>query len=308
MPTDTDLDAVDLLRALRPGIDAAFDPDSPTARAQLERILDAPMPTPAARHRRAPTRRIAIATAATAALAAGAVAVSPFAGGSPDVVAKAAAALTEPNTILHYKTQLLGAESDRLGTTEGWETSDGQRKRMLVGDVEIAEDDDARSYLTYDAEHNVIRRLTDPDFFNAPSRGVDATSPFWDPSDIGDLAQLLQRARGGDDKVDLVGEATVRGIATYEVRIDYTIQVLARRPKPGEDPTTLPTQPLKLTRIGYVDKDTFLPVRVVEQWPGRPDVVVDYVEIERLPATPDNERLVQMPPHPGAKEIVVGKV
>jgi hypothetical protein len=191
MPTDTDLDAVDLLRALRPGIDAAFDPDSPTARAQLERILDAPMPTPAARHRRAPTRRIAIATAAAAALAAGTVAVSPFAGGSPDVVAKAAAALTEPNTILHYKTQLLGAESDRLGTTEGWETSDGQRKRMLVGDVEIAEDDGARSYLTYDAEHNVIRRLTDPGFFNAPSGGVDATSPFWDPSDIGDLAQLL---------------------------------------------------------------------------------------------------------------------
>jgi len=309
MPNHTD--AVALLRELRPDTHvAAFDPDAPMARASLERILATPAPPTPPRRRRPSKRRLAIAAAGVAILAAGVVALSPFAGGSPDVVARAAAALNDPGAILHYRTQSQYAGFGKQRTTEAWQTVDGLRKRIVFdgGGLESAEDQGAKTLLTYDRERNEILRHTDPDFFNRTPRNVDATDGFWDPSDIGDLAKLLQRARNGDDTVHLVGEASVRGIPTYELRIPFTLDVIMGPIKAGDDPADLPKRPVTFTRTVYVDKDTFLPVRVIEEGPQLRTITADYVAMERLPLTPENERLLQMSPHPGAKETVEGPI
>ena len=65
---------------------------------------------------------------------------------------------------------------------------------------------------------------------------------------------------------------------------------------------------VQMTRTVYVDRETFLPVRVLERVEGRIAVVTDYVVAERLPRTPANERLLRMSPHPGAKRITEGRL
>ena len=78
---------------------------------------------------------------------------------------------------------------------------------------------------------------------------------------------------------------------------------------PGvEDPSDMPTRQVPMTRTVYVDRETFLPVRVVERTEGRVTEVTDYVLAERLPRTDANERLLRMAPHPGAKEVVEGRL
>jgi len=109
-------DAVSLLRAARPS-DAAFEPDE----AALERILLAPPERSVVVHRpRRAVRPLALGLAL--ALAALAVAFAPFLRSSPDVVARAAAALNDPSTILHLKSVDAGGS-----TMEVW-TADGGRK------------------------------------------------------------------------------------------------------------------------------------------------------------------------------------
>jgi hypothetical protein len=87
---------------------------------------------------------------------------------------------------------------------------------------------------------------------------------------IDDLALLLDRARAGEGNVHLVGETTVR--------------------------------------------DTYLPVRIVEHFPapntptGFVEPVTDYAVAERLPRTPENEQLLRMSPHPGAKQVTEGRL
>jgi hypothetical protein len=49
-------------------------------------------------------------------------------------------------------------------------------------------------------------------------------------------------------------------------------------------------------------------MRVVEHWPGVRDAVADYIVAERLPRTPEHERLPQMSPHPGAKQVTEGRL
>src|SRR5215217_2938273 len=99
-----------MIRQLRPP-NRAFDPDSPTARASLERILAAPPLPP---HRRwfthSAARRLALGCA-VAALTMSALALRPLLGSSPDVVARAAAALAQPGTILHLRAEVRARES-----------------------------------------------------------------------------------------------------------------------------------------------------------------------------------------------------
>jgi hypothetical protein len=101
-------DAIVLLRTLADEFDEeAFDPDSPTARASLERILAAP-PLTATRGRRRVPRRLALA-AVPVAVAAIALAVVLSLSGSraqiaqAAVLTRAAAALAQPNTILYVQ-------------------------------------------------------------------------------------------------------------------------------------------------------------------------------------------------------------
>ena len=106
MPQHPDTTA--LFRSLLEADDGdAFDPDSPAARASLERILAAP-PLPASGHRPSPVLRFALmGTAAGAVLAA--IIIVPSLGGSRSglaqaaVISRAAAALEQPNTILYLQ-------------------------------------------------------------------------------------------------------------------------------------------------------------------------------------------------------------
>ena len=304
-------DAVDLLRALRPAED--FSPDE----AALERILTSPPLPVAPRVRR--RRRRALALVAAAGLAAVAVAVLP--PGSPDVVARAAAALNDPDMILHLKTVDVGGN-----TMETWQADGGRKERWLYRGgtdqaLESTDDWDTKTALSYAADRDELIVHTEPDWFDEehhPIRSLGDGSPT--DHVVDDLAALLDRARTGDGNAHLVGETTVRGIPVYELRVDFQLETVVL-PATGvvTDPTGLPKKTLHLYRTLYINRDSYLPVRVVEHWPastnprtGEPipaiDPATDYIVAERLPRTPENEKLLQMSPHPGAKTVVEGRL
>ena len=306
-------DAITLLRDLRPP-DPAIAPDE----AALERIVGSPAPPPPTRRR---LLRPALALASITAAVATAFAVVP--GGSPDVLAQTEAALTDENSILHFRTEVrFRSHGAELGTrepdaqvdgrSEAWQADAGRKERQIHdGAGEFVRDWDARRSVAYNAQRDELIHHTDPDVFgpNARPRGIDSPTLFGG-SVIGDLSRTLERARRGEENVKLVGETSVRGIEVYELSIEYSEDGGAFfQPGPnGED------RPVKAWRTIYVDKERFLPVRVVErtEWLARGGEIVqsitDYVEIERLPRTPENEKLLEMSPHPGAKVIREGRV
>jgi hypothetical protein len=293
-------DALTLLRDLRPSDE--FVPDE----AALERILLAP---PLRRGRR--RRRRPVVVAGAVAVAALAVALLP--SGSPDVVARAAAALNDPDTILHL------VEVDTAGNTmETWQADGGRKERWLYRGgtgkaVESADDWDTKSAVSYSAQNDTLITHTEPDYFRGSPRSLSDGGPG--NHVIDDLALLLDRARAGQGDAYLVGETTVRDTPVYELRIDYTVDVLDM-PASGtvKDPTTLPTHPEHMFRTVFINRDTYLPVRIVEHFPapGAPggvlEPVTDYTTAERLPRTPENEALLRMSPHPGAKQVTEGRL
>ena len=295
-------DATSLLRSLRP------DPDFTPDEAALERILLAP-PLPRGRRR----RRRGLAVAGAVGLAAVAVALLP--SGSPDVVARAAAALNDPDTILHLKSVDAGGN-----TMETWQADGGRKERWLYRGgtgkaVESMDDWDTKTALSYSAQNDELITHTEPDFFNKDSRVGSLSEGGAGDHVLDDLALLLDRARAGAGNVHLIGETTVRDIPVYELRIDYSMQVVDL-PAGGEvtDPTTLPTHPEQLHRTVYISRDDYLPVRIVEHLPapntpaGFVEPVTDYIVRERLPRTPANEALLKMTPHPGAKQVTEGRL
>ncbi len=167
-----------LLRSLRPA--PAFSPDE----AALERILAAP-PEPQ-RGRRQRRRRPALALAGAVALAAVAVALAPSLRASPDVVARAAAALNGPDTILHLKPVDAGGK-----TMEVWQADGGRKERWLYRGgtdraVESMDDWDTRTALSYSAQNDELITHTEPDWFDTkhyPIHGSPtAPSRFTAPS------------------------------------------------------------------------------------------------------------------------------
>jgi hypothetical protein len=296
-------DALTLLRELHPSED--FVPDE----AALERILTAP-PLPRGRRRR---RRRALMLAGAVGLAAVVVALAPSLRASPDVVARAAAALNDPDTILHLKSV------DAAGNTmETWQAKGGRQERSIYRGgtdkaLESVTDWDARTAQSYSAQNDELITHTEPDYWRRPIPSLADGGPG--NRVIDDLAALLDRARAGEGNAHLIGETTVRGIPVYELRIDYTMEVLDM-PATGliKDPTGLPTHTEHLHRMLYLNRDSYLPVRIVERFPapktpaGSIDVVTDYTVAERLPPTPENEQALRMSPHPGAKPVTEGRV
>jgi hypothetical protein len=313
-----------------------FDPDAPGARASLERMLAAPpLAGPPSRQphpQRTAVRGLALTGAASCAAVA-AVALWPSVGGSPDVIARAAAALDQPGTILHFKanvywhdspTPINADPSHTLGQTiEEWQ-SPGARQLHVVesgpenpGGDEYAENWDAKTAEGYNGELNQLIDLTDPSFFDPARRSPAGTNPATllglggqDVTD--DLESLVQEAEGGVQNIHVAGQTTIRGSSVYELRIDYTVPVVAD-PSGATitNPTGLPTTPVRLSTLVYVDSQTFLPVRIVDLGPPAPAVgpgavverVTDYVLAERLPDTPQNQGLLGLSPHPGATEV-----
>lgn len=307
-------DAIALLERLRPD-DSGFDPDAPVARASLERILAAP---PVRRPPRLPARRL---TAVAVAAAVAVVVLTPFLrGGSGDVIARAAAALNQPDTILHLDAEIrirdTRAEQRALEpdgridlTLEIWQTAGGRQEREIWdGGLEFVEDWDTKTALAYEPDRDRITRITDPEWFDPSQRGLPSPDGFdWGTGNVSDdLAQLFDRARRGEESLHLVGETTIRGIPVHELRIERTLPTRVR-PVAGEDPRDLPERRVEIFRVVYVDQETFLPVRLLEGGPGD-DVnsITDYRTAERLPRTPENERLLRMSPHPGAETVIEG--
>jgi hypothetical protein len=299
-------DAVALLERARPDL-PDFDPDAPAARARLEDILAAPPAAPHPPRRRA--RRLAVAAAAVGA-AGITVTLAPLGPGSPDVIARAAAALNEPGTILHLHAEVRIRDTpgeargqvpdERVDyTEETWQTAGARQVRVLHDDGgEFTIDFDARTAVTYDPERNALIRTTDPRFFLPTRRPPEGSAGPGTPRD--DLAPLVERARSGEPNLSLTGETTIRGIPVYELRVERTSLAVDR------DGRRLPVPP-GYHRLIYVDRERFLPVRVVEGAPGGVvNAITDYVVAERLPRTPQNERLLRLSPHPGAKKLPDG--
>lgn len=294
-------DAVTLLRDLRPP-----DPPRGPDEAALDRIFATPPGEPPRRRRRA----LRPALVASAALL-GAVAVVP--GGSPDVLARTAAALSDEDTILHFRAEVRhrshGAElqanepdAEVDAWLENWQTAGGRRERVLFdGAVEFVKDWDARVSESYVPARDELIRHTDPDVFSedAGPHTLGSSTPFGGTA-VGDLTRLMDRARRGEADVSLVGETTVRGVEVYELRVDLDAGQFAVAPRPDGSPG----EPVTASRTIYVDRERFLPVRVEMRTNGIVGEVIDFVMVERLPRTPENERLLEMSPHPGAKVIV----
>jgi hypothetical protein len=302
-------DAVALLERARPDL-PVFDPDAPAARAHLEEILTAPPAPPRAPRRRA--RRLVVVAAAAGA-AAIAVVLAPLGPGSPDVIARAAAALNEPGTILHLRAEVRVRDTpgeargkvpdDRIDHAEDtWQTAGARQIRVLHDDGgEFAIDYDARTAVTYDPQRDALIHATDR-FFDLARRPPQGSAGAGTPGD--DLAPLVERARNGEPNLRLTGETTIRGIPAYELRVEPTsVQGDGGQAADGR---RLPVPP-GYHRLIYVDRERFLPVRVVEGAPGGVvNAITDYVVAERLPRTPQNERLLRLSPHPGAEKLPDG--
>jgi hypothetical protein len=291
-------DAVAVLHELRPA-DDVFDPDAPAAAASLERILAAPLPPIRARRRRPPARRLAVAAAVPAAAAA-AVAVTPFVRSSPDVVARAAAALSPSDGVLHFRAEVRARESAaerRAGrpdahvddVVESWQ-GDGRARSVLRGGNEVALDTETGRGEEY---IGMVNALVPIDHAQV-AEGLGARS--FPSGVVGDLARLLERARAGEADLRVVGEAAVRGIPAYELRLDFSVPVVTKT-----DATARPGR-MRMSRLIYVDRESYLPLRVVERGPqGETFTVTDYVKAERLPLTDATRADLRMSPHPGAR-------
>jgi hypothetical protein len=270
-------DAIALLKDSRP--DAAYEPDVDA----LERILAAPAP---ARRRRSTRPRRALAVAGTA--AAIAVVVTPLLDDSPDVLARAAAALDDSDSILHFTATWRQGQAH--GSMEVWRADGGRTERTLWAGGESVENAETHTGLYYDRERNQIRRVTPEDLTRTHElpagveklEGSVTISPWFTAAD--DFETLLDQARSGDANVHELPDTTVRGIPVHQLAIRVA------------------ESPIETERIVSVDRETYLPVRVEARISGT-SFVTDYVDAERLPRTEANENLLKMAPHPGAEEV-----
>ncbi|HEX4109338.1 MAG TPA: hypothetical protein VHX88_14470 [Solirubrobacteraceae bacterium] len=288
-------DPVELLRSARVEPEC-FDPDSPAARASLERILCAP---PAPRHRPSMGRRVAYVSV-PAAVAAGTVAavVVPSLGGSPTAIAqaavlsRAAAALDQPNTILSLTEQDYGTATvtcmlgghpltvcfgghtsdpgsaisadpsqDPLAYSEHeWLSADASIDHTLYdnGD-ETVTDYASHEYQVFDAAADTLSTLTD--FETAASPPGDVRSPVPEPADFSNPAyyeSLYRQALAGTQQVQLVGPSTIDGQSAYE--LDFPILAAGTAACGGGDCT-----PPQHALLVYVSTQTFAPVRTEDE-------------------------------------------
>ena len=312
------------LRAIDP-----VDRDGPVAdgEALLREIVRTPVPPP--RRVRRPRARVAVAIAVASA-AAGLVLAMPGRD-DVDVVAAAFEAVSQPDTILHFRIEHSirhsaidprPGELQRMSTTEVWQTGDGSRRRSVSrvdqGPVEngrverppgeagrplesetVQTEDEWRTWVG--VQNRVV--VYDTNVPKLPAPG----GPEFAADELGDPRTLLQRARSGDERVVELGEATVRGIPVLQFRVGEC------RMTPHKDGGVT----IRLPVVASVARDGYAPVRLEQDnrcgdaprpegglpWRELPRDVADYVAFETLPATAANRRLLEMRPHPGARVV-----
>jgi hypothetical protein len=245
-------------------------------------------PVPAARAPRRVRRPRLVLVGATCA-AVGVVALAMPRGTPVNVVAKAYDAVTQPNTILHYRMHWTAPRQD-LGVVEAWQASDGSRTRTLStfpGAGESEEVASAAGTRTWLAGDNTIVTYDGEHAGPPPAPGTAAVR-----RDVGDPSTLLRRAQAGDAQVTELGEATVRGIPVLQFRVGRCV---VRR-----NAVTFPS-------VVSVRRDDYTPVRVQDapcpEAGGATGMTIDYDSFDVLPATDANRRLLDMDSHPGAKEV-----
>lgn len=309
------MNATDLLAELRPPLDTV--PDDPQA---LDRIMQAPpMATPP---RAARLRRSVVALGATAVVAAGALALAPSSDVGPTGIARAAAALAQPDVLLHFAATTT-FEGGGVQRAETWQTPDGRLSRVIDGrgGIETAYDQAGGTYETFVPERNEIRVATRA---NYPKTFEDRDNPFGtitsgSRSQVGDLPALVRRAlRGDDPDVRHVGRATVRGVDVDHIRVlehqqvadlpAYTRQTLTDLPAATRRALTelrdAPSKTITIVHDVYVRHDDALPVRVVQQPGYDAGAVTDFDDVQRLELGPATRHLVELGDHPGADRQV----
>ena len=214
--------------------------------------------------RRRVSRNTAWAGATASMLAVAATLALALPGGrGVDVIAQAAAAIGGPE-ILHTVTVTTSPDGAVSGKTETWRAPDGDRRSVVTSadGTRTAELSlrDGQS-LSWDAVSNTLYRTADTALEDDP-------------------LTLLARAREGRPGVTRRDDTTVRGVPVHVVAIA---------------PTTAGSDPVP-ERVYYLDRETFLPVRIAFG-----EHITDVLVAEKLPADQAREHL-ELSPHPSAKK------
>jgi hypothetical protein len=162
-----------------------------------------------------------------------------------DVIARAAAAVSGPG-VLHTVTVTRPPDGGPANRAESWRAPDGDRRTLLyaadgklTGEVTVRDGES----LAWTAEGNEVVRIS--------NSGLDD-----------DPLGLLSRARAGEEGVSRRADTTVRGIPVHVVVLAPT--------RAGQDPVP--------ERVYYLDRKTFLPVRIEFG-----ETVTDVLEAKAVP-------------------------
>jgi hypothetical protein len=266
------------------------------ADALLEQLLATPAePRPRAR-RRWPQLAAGCAVAAVAAFAALSLLDSDK-GPAPQVVARAAAALSQDDVIYHFEAIARATAPDMPGANrsyffESWRTTSG---RMHTKDYAVKDGGKGRFYgdfagrrrpgrlggpaLRYDAIANMI---SESGFGTAPGGGG---APGLDPFDPGRSLKELQ----GEGRLHSQGRVEVDGKQAYR---------LVSGPVRARDKSVERVEIL-------VNPDTYLPLaqRYSVRYENGSTMTAywRYLTYERLPLNANTRSLLYLSPHPGAK-------
>jgi hypothetical protein len=320
------------LRAVDP-----VDRDGPAAdgEALLREIVRTPVPRRGGRTRRRARGRVAVAVAVASAATGLVLAMPGRDDADVDIVAAAFAAVSQPDTILHFRIEhsirhstiaARPGELQRMHTTEVWQTGDGSRWRSITrldesqrggpreygwferAPAEAGRPLETETVQTADESRTWVGLQNRVVVYDTKVPKLPAPGgPEFGAADLGDPRTLLQRARSGDARVVELGEATVRGIPVLQFRVGEC------RMTPHEDGGVI----VRLPVVASVARDGYTPVRLEQDnrcgdaprpegglpWRELSRDVADYVAFETLPATDANRRLLEMRPHPGARVV-----
>jgi hypothetical protein len=289
----------------RPDAERLTGADEAEADALLASILaDTPQPAPAQRRRR-PWMVAAAATACAAAIALGAVSLLDDDVSGPGVAERAAAAVTDPQSIFHIVSTIsavsIGGAHERPVKPDLWyeawyapngaertryfESKDGHRGKLSG---EMAGRLHPRGHgrfggplLIYLAEENQILHRR---FGRSPNHGAPSLTGGHDPG-------IALRALEREGRLRYDGKEDVDGHTGYRL-ISGPVRSV---PKGNVD------------RYEYVvDAKTYYPL-LLRQQSTRPNGhgfrwTVRYLTYERIPFDAAHRHLLKLAPHPGAKE------
>jgi hypothetical protein len=254
----------------------------------LERLDFAARPPHSELHtrRRARAPRMAVAGAAIAgAGVVAAVALLDVGGGGLDV-AQAILRATEPGAgVLHMSivTERTVGSTTRTTSEQLWTAQSPRRMHTI--------DTDSEETLEGALTTTPVRALR---WSSSQPTVVEQSFP-------GNVERAEESPVETIHKLIAEGRATVMGKTTYEGRAAWRLDIHPQPPPASVDGRQLPDPTL------IVDAQSYAPLELVERYVtqenGKPELAEQrerYTAYEELPATSQNEALLQLAPHPGA--------